>query len=99
MEAGEKVVTHGAFGYVLYGIEQGEADVLVADGEPAATLGPGDTFGEIALLVTGRRTASVVARTPMRLVSLFDHEFQKIRRDVPEFERAMRRLGGERWHH
>ena len=59
-------------------------------------LGPGDTFGEIALLVTGRRTASVVARTEMRLLSLFDQDFQRIRPRVPELERALRRLGGER---
>ena len=95
--AGETVVTHGEFGYTLYCIEDGEADVTVDGAEPVPPLGPGQTFGEIGLLVTGRRTATVVARTPLRLLSLFDHEFQSIRRDVPELEHALRLLGGERW--
>jgi CRP-like cAMP-binding protein len=94
--AGAPVITHGDFGYVLYAIEAGEADVSVDGSDSSRELGPGDTFGEIALLVTGRRTASVVARTDMRLLSLFDHDFQVIRSQVPETERALRRLGGER---
>lgn len=96
VDAGADVVVHGDFGYAMYGIEEGEADVLL-DGETAvAPLGAGDTFGEIGLLVTGKRTASVVTRTPMRLIWLFDQDFQRIRPQVPEFERALRRLAGER---
>jgi len=96
VEAGDAVVTNGDFGYALYVIEEGEADVVVEGDDAERVLGPGDTFGEIALLVTGRRTATVVARTPMRLLWLFDQDFRRIRRDVPEFERSLRRLGGER---
>ncbi len=96
VEAGAPIVTHGDFGYVLYAIEEGEADVQVDGAEEPRTLGPGELFGEIALLVTGRRTATVVACTPMRLLSLFDSDFQRVRSRVPELERALRRLGGER---
>jgi CRP-like cAMP-binding protein len=96
VDAGAPIVTHGDFGYVLYAIESGEAEVVVEGSDAPRLLGPGDTFGEIALLVTGRRTASVVARTEMRLLSLFDQDFQRIRSRVPEIERALRRLGGER---
>jgi CRP-like cAMP-binding protein len=96
VEAGAEIVTHGDFGYVLYSIEEGEADVSVDGAEASQTLGPGDTFGEIALLVTGRRTATVVARTPMRLLSLFEQDFQRLRSQAPELERALRRLGGAR---
>jgi CRP-like cAMP-binding protein len=72
------------------------AEVL-ADGEKATeTLGPGDTFGEIALLLTGQRSATVVARTPMQLLSLSGQDFQRIRADVAELERSLRRLGVER---
>ena len=96
VDTGAPIVTYGDFGYVLYAIEEGEAEIQVDGGEDARTLGPGELFGEIALLVTGRRTATVVARTPMRLLSLFDSDFQRVRMRVPELERALRRLGGER---
>jgi CPA1 family monovalent cation:H+ antiporter len=80
----------------IYFIEQGEAAVLTDTGESTPRLGPGDTFGEIAPLLTGQRTATVAARTPMRLLLLSDQDFQRIRARVPEFERLLRRLGLER---
>jgi CRP-like cAMP-binding protein len=95
IEDGAKVVTLDDYGTALYLIEEGRADV-VSDGGETQTLGPGDTFGEIALLLTGQRTATVVARTPMRLLSLSDQDFQRIRGRVPELERSLRRLGVER---
>ena len=95
-DAGAPIVTHGDVGYVLYAIEAGEA-VVARDGVAGEhVLGPGEVFGEVALLVTGRRTATVTARTPMRLLSLFDGDFRRCRARLPELERALRRLGGER---
>ena len=94
--AGKQILTDGDFGYALYAIEHGEADVLVEGSETPRRLGPGETFGEIALLVTGRRTATVVAVSPMKALSLFDQDFQRIRARTPELERALRQLGGER---
>jgi len=49
--------------------EQGEAEV-VRDGEHVATLGPGEVFGEVGVLEQTLRAASVVATTPVRLVTL-----------------------------
>ena len=95
-EAGAKVITLEDYGTAIYFIEQGEADVLTDLGEASQALGPGDTFGEIALLLTGERTASVVARTPMRLLSFSGQDFERIRARVPELERSLRRLGLER---
>jgi CRP-like cAMP-binding protein len=80
----------------VHEIEEGEAEVIGAGGPAPVTLGPGDTFGEIALLLTGERTATVVARTPMRLLALSGPDFERIRGQVPEFERSLRRLGLER---
>ena len=94
--AGVKLVTFDDAGHYIYFVEVGEADVLTDDGAVAETLGPGDSFGEIAILVTGRRTATVIARTPMSLLSLFDPDFQRIRARVPEFERSISRSGSER---
>ena len=96
VEAGAEVVTRDDYGSAIYFIEEGEAEVITDPGEVTEALGPGDTFGEIALLLTGERTATVVARTPMRLLSLSGQDFERIRARVPELERSLRRLGAER---
>jgi CRP-like cAMP-binding protein len=96
VKAGAKVITLDDYGTAIYFIEQGEADLLTDGGEATQTLGPGDTLGEIALLLTGQRTATVVASTPMRLLSLSGQDFERIRARVPELERLLRRLGLER---
>jgi CRP-like cAMP-binding protein len=96
VEAGAEVITLDDYGTAIYFIEQGEADVLADGDEATETLGPGDAFGEIALLLTGERSATVVARTPMKLLSLSGQDFQRIRAGVPELERSLRRLGAER---
>ena len=96
VEAGAKVITIDDYGTAIYFIEQGYADVLNDGGEATNALGPGDAFGEIGLLLTGQRTASVVASTPMRLLSLSGQDFERIRDRVPEAERLLRRLGVER---
>jgi len=96
VEPGANVITVDDYGTAIYFIEQGEADVLPDGDEATDTLGPGDTFGEIALLLTGERSATVVARTPMQLLSLSGQDFQRIRAGVPELENSLRRLGAER---
>lgn len=95
-DAGIQVVTLDDYGTGIYFIEEGEAEVLADSSEETRALGPGDTFGEIALLLTGQRTATVVSRTPIRLLSLSDHDFESIRGRVPELERSLRRVGLER---
>ena len=96
VDAGSSVITLDDYGTAIYFVEQGAAEVLNDGGEATEALGPGDAFGEIALLLTGERTATVVSRTPMRLLSLSDQDFQQIRPRVPELELSLRRLGVER---
>jgi CRP-like cAMP-binding protein len=96
VEAGAKVMTLDDYGTAIYFIEEGEADVLADGGEASQTLGPREMLGEIALSLTGQRTATVVARTPMRLLSLSGHDFERIRARVPELEGSLRRLGLQR---
>jgi hypothetical protein len=95
-EAGAQVVSLDDYGTAIYFIESGQADVLTDGGEATESLGPGDTFGEISLLLTGQRTATVVARTSVRLLSLSGQDFERIRGRVPELERSLRRLAVER---
>jgi CRP-like cAMP-binding protein len=96
VEPGAKVVTVDDYGTAIYFVEEGEAEALADDGAAIQSLGPGDMFGEIALILTGQRTATVVARTPMRLLSLSGQDFERIRERVPELEGSLRRLGLER---
>jgi CRP-like cAMP-binding protein len=94
-DAGTEVVTLDDYGGGVYFIEQGEATVVDDVGERRA-IGRGDAFGEIALLLTGQRTATVVASTPLRALSLSSQDFDHIRARVPELERSLRRLSLER---
>jgi CRP/FNR family transcriptional regulator, cyclic AMP receptor protein len=88
LEQGQPVATEGDFGHTLFFVEQGSADV-VRDGTVLATVGPGDLVGEIAVLASGRRTASVVATSPMRLLAVFKRDVWGLERRAPE---AARRL-------
>ncbi len=96
VEAGTEVTTTDESGTTVYLIEEGNAEVTGTGDPTPIELGPGDAFGEIGLLLTGRRTATVVARTPMRLLSLSGADFERIRGQIPEFESSLRRLGLER---
>ena len=87
--AGEALAAEGDFGHAVYAIESGTADVI-AGGVTIRSIGPGDVVGEIAVLVAGRRTASVVATSPLRVISLFKRDVWALERTAPE---AARRLG------
>lgn len=75
--AGQGVLRQGDAGDRYYLIQSGEAEV-VGDGRVIATLGPGEGFGEIALLRSTRRTASVLARSELRLRSLDSARFLSV---------------------
>ncbi|HWI06422.1 MAG TPA: cyclic nucleotide-binding domain-containing protein [Solirubrobacteraceae bacterium] len=75
--AGKHLVKEGDYAYEFMAIEEGEADVI-RGGETVATLGPGDFFGEIAVLEKSPRTASVVATAPMRLVTLSHWDLRRV---------------------
>jgi CRP-like cAMP-binding protein len=93
--AGDALATEGDFGYALYAIESGTADVS-SDGTTLRTLGPGDVFGEIAVLVSGRRTASVTATSPMELITLFNRDVWALERECPGVAERLRALIAER---
>lgn len=72
--AGHEVIRQGEEGDRFYVIDAGEVEVLV-DGRPVRVQGPGECFGEIALLRGVRRTATVRALGPGRLYALEREEF------------------------
>jgi CPA1 family monovalent cation:H+ antiporter len=88
---GETVATEGDFGHALYAIESGTATVS-ADGAPLRALGPGDVFGEIAVVASGRRTASVVATSQLRLIVLFKRDVWALEQSAPTAAERLRSL-------
>ena len=73
----ETIVDAGQLGGTFYVILEGEAKVA-RNGRTVSRLGPGEFFGEIALLDGGPRTASVVAETPVVAVRIFKRSFDEV---------------------
>lgn len=72
--AGSTVVAEGQPGDEYFLIESGEVAVTI-EGRPIRSMGPGESFGEIALLHDTLRTATVVAATPVGMLVLDREEF------------------------
>jgi CRP/FNR family cyclic AMP-dependent transcriptional regulator len=81
VSAGKRLVHEGDYSYDLIVIEDGTADVIKG-GEVIGSLGPGDVFGEMGMLSGGKRTADVVATSPMRLITLSKWDLQRISTEV-----------------
>ena len=84
VDAGRVLVSEGATGSEFFVILDGQAKVT-RRGRKVATLGPGDFFGDLALLDRAPRNATVTAETPMELVVLGQREFAGIIDEVPGF--------------
>ena len=95
---GATLVTEGASGYSFYVLLDGAAEVTVG-GETVATYGPGDFFGEMAILGGGRRNATVTVTAPSRLLSMFGTEFRMLQDVQPgiaaHLEETMRQRAAE----
>jgi CRP-like cAMP-binding protein len=75
--AGSTVAGEGKTGAGFFVIESGEAAVSV-HGNERATMGPGDYFGEIALIDDGARSATVTAVSDLRCYGLTSWEFRPL---------------------
>jgi CRP-like cAMP-binding protein len=81
---GAQLIGEGAPGYSLFILLDGSATVTSGGTEPAM-LGPGDFFGEVALLGNeARRSATVTAASPVTLAVMFGSDFRVFERDFPE---------------
>jgi CRP-like cAMP-binding protein len=84
VSAGKQLVEEGEYAYDLSVIVDGEAEVT-REGEHVADLGPGDFFGEMGVLgEEGRRTATVVAKSDMKLLTLLSYDVDRMRKKAPE---------------
>ena len=89
---GQELVREGDFSYQFFAIEEGTASVE-RDGHHVNDLGPGDFFGEIALLERELRTATVRATSPMRLIILSRGDLKRLeRRDPSAFDQIRETL-------
>ncbi len=84
VEPGKVLVSEGSAGAEFFVIIDGEASVS-RHGQEVATLGPGDFFGDLALLDRAPRNATVTAKTPTELVVLGQREFSALIDEVPGF--------------
>lgn len=87
-EEGDAIVKDARQGEVLYLLLDGTARV-VRSGRTAARLGPGDFFGEIAVLDRRPRTASVVATSPVRCLTLHRDDLREVLAEEPDVAWAL----------
>ena len=86
--AGEVLCKEGETGREFFVIVDGEIGVT-SNGRNVAQRGSGDFVGEIALLEDTTRTATVTAKTPLRVFVLTREDFRKLVRDNPNVERKV----------
>jgi len=82
-EAGETIFEQGDFGDRFYVIREGEVEVL-KDGVPLAVLGRGESFGEMALLSSAPRMATVRAKKATELTAISRGSFKRLMESFPQ---------------
>ena len=96
--AGTTLVSQGEYGYEFMVIEEGTVDVF-RNGERIDSMGPGDFFGELAVLDDGgKRNASVIATSPVRVVTLTAHYMRVVREQMPQIGDQIDRVIADRRH-
>jgi len=80
---GKEMTRQGAAGREFFVLLEGTADVE-KNGRKINTLGPGDFFGEIALVSREPRTATVTATTPVRTLVITDRSFRRLLDESPQ---------------
>src|SRR5262249_57318364 len=84
VNAGTAVVKEGLMsGVGFFVVAEGEAAVTIG-GKEVARLGPGDHFGELALITKQERSATVTAQTPMRCLEIQFWDFRDFAHDNPD---------------
>jgi CRP-like cAMP-binding protein len=87
-QAGWVLIEIGQPGSGMFVLEEGTVDVQTADGRHWE-YGPGEFFGELALLTDHPRNARVRAKTDVRCLAISRRDFQELLREEPEIAVAM----------
>lgn len=94
--AGKVIAAQGSHGTEFFVILDGTVSVE-HDGRHLADLGPGDFFGELALVANVARTATVTATSASRLLVLGRREFRALLADHPTIQSAVLDAVAARW--
>jgi CRP-like cAMP-binding protein len=93
--SGTLLVEQGDAGLLFFVVLAGTASV-VRNGRPVSSLGPGDHFGELALLDDGPRSASVTSTSDMILLVIRHRHFQRLVQSSPALARRLMRAMADR---
>jgi CRP/FNR family cyclic AMP-dependent transcriptional regulator len=83
LPAGRTLITEGDTGREFFALIEGTAEVTQG-GRKIRTMGPGDFFGEIALISKAPRTATIVTTSPVRALVITDRAFRRLLEQSPE---------------
>jgi len=95
MAAGTEIVSEGALANELFVIVEGTAEVFEG-GTMIRQLGPGAVVGEIGVLRTHKRTATVTATTPVKAIVVYGPELTALDETMPEVFAELESLIEER---
>lgn len=96
--AGQNIFTAGQPGDTMYVVKEGEVDVVV-NGKVVDTVGPSGILGEMALIDKQPRSATAVAKTDCKLVSVNEQRFQRLVQQTPHFAIQVMRVMAQRLRH
>jgi CRP-like cAMP-binding protein len=95
---GQSLTEQGQRGREFFIVVEGAVSVK-RNGRKLADLGPGDWFGEIAILTFKPRTATVTATSPVRLLVINDRAFRRVVETTPRIALKVLRNVAERLEH
>jgi CRP/FNR family cyclic AMP-dependent transcriptional regulator len=95
LHEGTEMTRQGAPGREFFVLLDGTADVK-KNRRRVNTLGPGDFFGEIALVSREPRTATVIATSPVRALVITDRSFRRLLDDAPRVQTKVMEAMAER---
>jgi CRP-like cAMP-binding protein len=95
LREGKEMTREGAPGREFFVLLEGTADVK-KNSRKVNTLGPGDFFGEIALVSREPRTATVIATSPVRALVITDRSFRRLLDDAPQVQTKVMEAMAER---
>ena len=96
--AGQSLAEQGQRGQEFFILVEGSVTVR-RNGRRLTDLGPGDWFGEIAILTYKPRTATVTATSPVRLLVISDRAFRRVVETTPRIALKVLRNVAERLEH